>query len=307
MATEPHPISPHPITQVEDVIVDTTDGPSVEITKDGPRATRTSTVKGLRGNGAARLWWAINAPRVPRYGDEHPVIRGLPVSRVYAALASERTTDIAIVTCEYYHPTGGNLHFANIAEVRDSSLPQLEITSTVQAATTQFYLDAQGGKHQILLPYTRTNEETQTSEVLPLQAGTVEYQLPMTVFRYMRRERTPVDVIRDKSREFVGTIDAVSAIHGTPIFGEGATNFWMCTRLDGVSDDAGRTSNVAYEFQRHPETWNPVLIYVDPLTQLPVIDPDVDSLGVAVNATANGIGRFRIYQEKDFERLELTI
>lgn len=280
------------------VTVDITDGPSVEITKDGWRCVRTAKVGGLRGSSAARLIWAIKATGVPKYGDEHPALPGLPVSRVHAALASEGTTDIAIVTCEYFYPTGGNMHFANIEDVRESSLPQLEITSTVQPATTQYYLDAQGNKHQILLPYTRENEETQTSEVLPDQAGTVEYQLPMTVFRYMRRERTPVDVIRAKARAFVGTINSVA------IFGEAGIHFWMCTRLDGVSDDAGKTSNATYEFQRHPETWNPVVIYIDPLTQLPVTDADTLPSGLGI---ANGIGRFRIYREKNFYELGLTI
>ena len=286
---------------VKEVTVDIDDGPSVEITKDGPRATRIARVFGVKGTGAARLWFALNAPGVPRYGDLHPVVEGLPVGHVHAAFESG-STDIATVTCEYFYPTGGNMHFANIEDVRESGLPQLEITSTVQPATTQFYLDDAGNKHQILLPYTRTDPTTQTSTELPLQSGTVEYQLPMTVFRYMRRERTPVDVIRDKSRAYVGTINSIA------IFGEAGIHYWMCTRLDGVSDDAGRTSNVSYEFQRHPDTWNPVAIYTDPDTQRHVTDAAPLLPGVTNGQrVVNGIGRFRIYEAKDFEELELTI
>lgn len=290
--------------RVTDVKVDIDDGPSVELTKDGYRAVRIARVFGVPGDGAVRLFHALNAKRVPKYGDLHPVIAGLPVSRVHAALESG-STDIATVTCEYFYPTGGNMHFANIEDVRNAGLPQLEIISTVQPATTQFYLDDAGNKHQILLPYTRTDPETQTSTELPLQSGTVEYQLPMTVFRYMRRERTPVDMIRSTARQYVGAINSIA------IFGEVGIHYWMCTRLDGVSDDAGQTSNVTYEFQRHPETWNPVAIYVDPDTQLPVTDTETLPPGLIdgkrIGGAPGGIGRFRIYDTLDFNQLNLTI
>lgn len=284
------------------VVLDITDGASIELTKDGYRAVRTARVSGLFGAGAARLLFAMNAQGMPQYGETHPSLAGLPVGRIYAALASEGSTDIATVTIEYFYPTGGHMHFANIEEVRESGLPQLEIVSTVQPATTQFYLDNQGNKHQIILPYERRDPDTGTTTPLPDQSGTVEYQLPMTVFRYMRRERTPVDVVRSKSREFVGTINNVA------IFDEAGVHFWMCTRLDGVSDDAGQTSNVTYEFQRHPDTWNPVVIYVDPVTQLPVADPDALPPGLTNGAqVTRGIGRFRIYRTTDFNDLNLTV
>lgn len=289
--------------KITEVKVDIDDGPGIELTKDGYRAIRVARVFGLPGDGAARLFHALNAPRVPKYGDLHPVISGLPVSRVYAALESG-STNIATVTCEYFYPTGGNMHFVNIEDIRGASLPQLEITSTVQPSTTQFYLDDAGNKHQILLPYSRHPPEGEPgpSQELPLQSGTVEYQLPMTVFRYMRRERTPVDVIRNKARAFVSTINSIA------IFGESDIHYWMCTRLDGVSDDAGRTSNVTYEFQRHPDTWNPVAIYTDPDTQRPVTDAETLLPGLTNGKNVvNGIGRFRIYGARDFNELNLEI
>lgn len=284
-----------------DVTVDITDGPSVEISKDGPRATRVARVSNLPGGGADRLWFAINAVGVPKYGDSHPVIPGLPVSRVSAVLASEGTTDIATVTCEYFYPTGGNLHFANIEDIRSAprSMPQLEITSTVQPTTTQFHLDDQNQYHQIVLPYTRhpPTGASGPSQPLPLQPGNVEYQLPMMVFRFARRE--PADAyVGDAARDYVGTINSVA------VFGETGVHYWMCTRIDGVSDDGGKTYNVTYEFQRNPDTWNPVVIYVDPNTQLPVTDAETLPPGLNV---VNGIGRFRIYRATDFNGLGLNI
>lgn len=272
------------------VTVDITDGPSVELTKDGYRAVRIAKVGRLKGDGATRLFWAINAIGVPRYGDTHPVIEGLPVSRVHATLASEGTTDIAIVTIEYFYPTGGNLHFANIDEVRESGLPQLEITSTVQPSTTQFATNDIGTKTQITLDYERTDPVTQTTTPLPTQSGTVEYQLPMMVFRFSRRE--PADAyVGDAARDYVGKVNSVA------IFGEAGIRYWMCTRIDGVSDDGGMTYNVTYEFQRHPDSWDATVIYVDPETGQPVPDPVTDI----------GIKTVQIYRAVDFDRLGLTI
>lgn len=272
----------------DEVRVDITDGPSVEVSKDGPRAVRIARVFGLQGTGAARLWFAISANPVPQYGDEHPVIAGLPVGRVSAVL-EEGSTDIATVTIEYFYPTGGNLHFANVHDVRTASLPQLEITSTVQPSTTEFNYVG-GVREQIYLDYVRRDPEGETSTPLPTQTGKVDYQLPMTVFRYMRRE--PADAfIGEKAREFVGTINS-----NAPMFGDGV-HYWMCTRLDGVSDDAGQSYNATYEFQRHPDTWDATVIYVDPVTGRAVPDPE----------PLVGIKTVQIYREADFERLNLTI
>lgn len=266
--------------------VDITDGPSVELTKDGYRAVRVAKVSNLKGDGAARLFWAINAVGVPKYGELHPVITNLPVSRVHAALASEGTTDIAIVTCEYFFPVGGNLHFANIEGIRESSLPQLEITSTVQSARTQF--DYQG--NQILLDYIREDPDNETSTPLPTQSGDVEYQLPMMVFRFSRRE--PANIyIGDRARDYVGKVNSVA------IFGESGTRFWLCTRIDGVSDDGGLTYNTAYEFQRHPDTWDATVVYVDPDTGRPVANA----------VPGQSLKTVQIYQAVDFEELGLTI
>lgn len=272
----------------DEVRVDIDDGPSVEITKDGPRAVRVARVFGVRGTGAARLWFALSASSVPKYGDTHPYIEGLPVSRVHAVL-EEGSTDIATVTIEYFYPTGGNLHFANIEDVREAPVPQLEITSTVQPSTTEFNWVG-GIKERIYLDYERTDPDSGTTTPLPTQPGKVEYQLPMTVFRYMRRE--PADAfVGDNAREFVGKINS-----NTPMFGDGS-RYWMCTRLDGVSDDAGQSYNTTYEFQRHPDTWDATVIYVDPETGRAVLDP-IDGVGIKT---------VQIYREADFERLDLTI
>lgn len=280
--------------------VDITDGPSVELTKDGYRAVRVAKVSNLKGSGAARLFWAINAQGVPKYGEFHPVISNLPVGRIHAALASEGTTDIAIVTCEYFFPTGGNLHFANVDGIRESTLPQLEIVSTVQPAQTQnAYWAAPPQTEEAWGPMWLKYRELGGPDEGPhpgpdgipyqYQGGDVQYQIPMMVFRFSRRE--PSDAyVGDRARNFVGTLN------NEPVFGD-PVRTWLCTRIDGVSDDGGITYNVTYEFQYNPETWDPVIVFTNPETGKPVANP----------VWGESIRRVRVYRLADFFELGLTI
>lgn len=286
-----------------------TEGPSTEISKDGPRATRMYRVSGLLGDSAARLWWALNAPRVPKYGDLHPVILNLPVSRVSAVLASEGATNIATVTCEYFYPTGGNLHFANVDGIRDASLPQLEIVSTVQPARTQkayWMAPPLGGESSTPMPVwlkwrsdpsLRYPPEEGEPGPWQYQGGDIDYQIPMMIFRYTRRE--PSDAyVGNKARQYVGTINEL-ALFGDPN-DEGSGDpprTWLCSRIDGVSDDGGKTYNVTYEFQYNPETWDPVVVFVNPETGKPVPFP----------VWGESIRQVRVYRLANFFDLGLTI
>lgn len=271
----------------DDVKVDIDEGPSVTIDQDGPHATRVARVFGLRGTPSARLWYATQAPGVPQYGDHHPWIEFLPVSRVHAVLASEGTTDIATVTIDYGFSPGGvgsPTYFDN--EPSDTALPQLEVLTTVQLAQTQFDVN----RVQIVVSRIIEDPDTQTSTVIE-QAGSVDYQLPMETVRYMRRE---VQNPQGKARLYVGTIN------GTGVFNDGP-HYWMCTRLDGVSDDGGATFNVTYEFQRNPDSWDPWIIFTDPETGKPVVlTPEEATSGETVKQVV-------VYRQMDFWALNLTL
>lgn len=272
----------------DDVKVDIDEGPSVTIDQDGPHATRVARVFGLRGTPSARLWYATQAPGVPRYGDHHPWIEFLPVSRVHAVLASEGTTDIATVTIDYGFSPGGigsPTYFDN--EPSETALPQVEVLTTVQPATTQFELGIAGDKRQIVVSKMVNVEDEAETE----QAGSVEFQLPMETVRYMRRE---VQNPQGKARLYVGTINS------TGVFNDGP-HYWMCTRLDGMSDDGGATFNVTYEFQRNPDTWDPTVIFTDPETGKPaVLTQNEINLG-------NAVKQVTIYRQTNFWLLNLTL
>lgn len=256
---------------------------SFTIDQNGPHAVQTAYVKGLRGSPAARLYYAAMAPGMPRYGNFHAVIPSLPVSRVHVDLI-KGTTDQATVTITYGFSTGGDRYFVN--EPDDETLPQIEILTTVQPARTQFDIDG----NQILVTYVVEDEEAGTSTPVT-QAGTVDYMLPMETVRYMRREAQDPQA---KARLYVGRINSVG------IFGD-IQHMWLCSRLGGPSDDGGATFNVTYEFQRNPDSWDPVVVPTDPETGQPrVLSPADIASGLAVV-------QVRLLPEADFSELNLTL
>lgn len=256
--------------------------------RNGPHFVQTAHVKGLRGSPAARLYYAAMAPGMPRYGNFHPVIPFLPVSRVHANLI-KGTTDQATVTINYGFPTGGDQYFINDPD--DETLPQLEVLTTVQPATTQFEIDpVTGVKKQILVDYILVDDETGL-ETPMTQVGSVEFMLPMETVRYMRRER---DNPQEKTGNYVGRINSIGVFGDDP-------HMWLCSHLGGPSDDGGASFNVTYEFQKNPDSWDPFITPTDPVTgQLRVVTAQDLAL-------PNGPRKVRILPTADFWELNLTL
>lgn len=262
--------------------------------RDGPHAVQVAQVNGLTGNPAVRLYRATRAPGIPRYGEYHAAIPYLPVTNVEAVYADPGTSDIAIITITYGFETSGTQYFLNEPGDTTATLPQIEILTTVQPVRTQFEIDPEtGNKKQIVVRYILEDEATGTSTEAE-QGGSVEYMLPMETVRYMRRE------VRDpqfKAREYIGTINVYS------VFGD-APHMWMCTRLGGPSDDGGATFNVTYEFQRHPDSWDVVVVPTDPETGQPQVLTDEDAAATGPEAV---LRPRRIYDLADFWTLNLTL
>lgn len=278
-----------------DIIVDVTDGHSLELTADGPQIVHVAIVKNLSGTGAAVLYAAATAPGIGKVGDPHPNVPGAVITSIRAELEKD-CVGIARVIITYGQPTGGGGFDNEPSETADC---ELELSSTVQSTATQFEWWLDGNvwrKRQIILGHTfiREDPETQTSyEETIRQTGEVEFQQPMMVFQYRRREPSPPG---SKALRHVGTVN------DRTIFGDHPARSWMCTRIDGVSDDGGQTYNCTYEFQRAPlgETWDATVIVVDPETGKPVPDPDPAH-------DPPGIRTCQIYRETNFDALSLTV
>lgn len=295
----PRGVEPFPTVNADQVIPHI-EGARYWVDRDGPHVIQVAQVSGLTGNPAARLRRATQAPGIPRYGHVHPDILFLPVTNIEAVFADKGTSDIAIITITFgFLPAGGApTYFTN--EPSETTVPQLEILTTVQPSTTEFEIGPAGDKRQIVLATHLPLEEGQEGPPAlgKEQSGSVEFQQPMETVRYMRREaRSP----QWKARLYVGTINQTGVFDDAP-------HYWMCTRLDGVSDDGGATFNVTYEFQRNPDTWDPVVIATDPETGQRVVLTDWEIInGLAGLDPHPSIRQVTVYRQTNFWLLNLTL
>ncbi len=237
-------------------------------------------------------FFAMFAPGMPRFGEEHPAIGGIFVQEVRSeTLVGDPTKAEVVVT--WGLPTGGaGGGFDN--DPGDDAVASVEIATTLQSVSTA--LDVNGV--QIIIDKTVLDQDG--DPIFDEQPGEVLYQMPMTVVRFRRRELFSPG---DKSKLYVGTVNT------NPVFGDDPAHTWLCTRIDGISDDGAQTFNVTYEFQRAPqrydheflfETWDATALWIDPETNLAAPDINIQQQdGIKTN--------IRVYSETDFELLNLTI
>lgn len=85
-----------------------------------------------------------------------------------------------------------------------------------------------------------------------------------------------------------------------------ATGTWLCTQLEGVSNDGGLTWVVTYAFQYRKDTWETTVTFIDPNTGRPPAD-----LYTAAQAAADpdrsdvGIKDYEHYDIRNFNQLGL--
>lgn len=282
--------------EFDSVIVDLVESQRIgDSLLNGSYATRTFLVTGLDSNTTAgKLAVAMRAPGIPKIGDYHPEMRTLPVLDVYAE-PKDGQPDTAMVTVEYAFPQGGGgIDFPpdNIATV--------EVVSTVTPAETNFDV----GGNPLAVSYIIEDDEAGTS-TLDEQIATASKQVPTASVIFRRRESRSPGLF---SANFVGHVNLTDVFDDEP-------RTWLCTRIDGRSEDGGLTYNVTYEFQRSPNAvianvrdslgqpilpagrntqgWDAVVLYEDAGGNTP--------LGVKAG---EGVNLYNIYPAVEFRDLE---
>ncbi len=256
------------------IVLDIIDGNSIEDNPEGLLAIRVARVQGLTGNPSAKLARALFAAGVPRRGDPHPSIPELVcVNRAAETL----DLDYVNVTLTYKPP-----EFED-KEPNDSRPPQIRVGTTTQGSTTE--IDIKGKPIQVKHTFKKKNGIDVVDPKTTIQIQEVAFQLPVTIAELSRREfRDPTG----KSIQFVGKVNRLT------FFG-GAKRIWLCTAIEGISDDGGLSYQVNYVFQRNPETWDANVIMIDDETGRPPEDLVDDE----------GRKSYQIYKEVDFRKLRL--
>jgi len=248
---------------------------------DGLTLTRVALVEGLTSNADERMLEAITVTGIPRRGDFHPSIAGLAVASVSAVPVGAGQARVTI-TYGVYNVT--------LNPPDESAPPQVTVGSTVQGVETNLDVDGNAMKLDFFVADPDENGNVFYRQVE--YTGTVSKQDPQTVARFSRRE--PFAPLT-KSKTYVGKMNS-NAFLGDP------PRYWLCTRIEGTSNDGGLTYQVEYEFQRNASTWDVTIVGIDDQTDQPPDPADV----VPGQGETSWKETFQIYEEVDFSGLNLV-
>lgn len=131
--------------------------------------------------------------------------------------------------------------------------------------------------------------------------GEVAVARPRGTISYTRKESSrPLD----KAIKFTGFTNSTpwppNTFHNDP-------EKWMCTGIEGGTDDGGETYTVTYEFMFKEEGHHQTVVFVDPVTgwtptAREVTDPPTNK----PDAAGNGTLVVRVAGKRDFNELKLT-
>jgi hypothetical protein len=123
-----------------------------------------------------------------------------------------------------------------------------------------------------------------------IQLREAEITIPQTVLRVSRIESGSPDI---KSRKYVGTVNSKALGISKSGRGKDGPRTWLCTRIDGTSNDGGKTYNVTYEFQYDHLEWGFVATWIDKKTGQPAF----------TDLTGEESIFYETYDEEDFNDL----
>jgi len=265
-------------------VADVTSGSSVSETENGVDAVRAFLVSNVGGTGSQAAAKALRATRIPALYSYHPSILDLQCYNKTAEVASGSSSDQFTVLCRYKKIDDGEVpqdEQPGTGGTERKVPPQINIGGTVQTVQTTNDKD---GEPIALGPLTviKNGEETN----FPEQTGVVNIQVPQVTVRFVeRRAESPGSL----AFIFVGTVNSTNFLG----LGPGKV---LCTRINGVSEDGGKSFKTEYEFQTNLNGWDANVIYIDQETGLPLEGATEDN---------GGKKKVPIYPTQDFNILKL--
>ncbi|MFG0249240.1 MAG: hypothetical protein ACF8OB_10165 [Phycisphaeraceae bacterium JB051] len=236
---------------------DRTEGALLRQTPTGLEAQRQAYITGI-----THLQQALDHPDLPRIGQAHPDIHTLIARSI---TAQPDGPNAAVITILYHNPGG---HGDKPKVAIDTALRQ-ELTET----------DVNGSR--ITLAYSQTGDDAD----MITQGARVAVLRPQTQMALTRMQTThPAKT----ARQYAGTVNRTSIFEGQP-------GTWLCTSIDGESEDGGITFKVTYRFQYNASGWQPTVSYTNPKTNRPPAD-----LVAGV-----GIKQVNLYRQEEFKNLGL--
>lgn len=270
----------------------------------GLEVTDQFLVTGLSGRPTEILGLAMNEQKIPRYGDRFIDDASLSVINVHSKFASRDSTTSAIVTIKYAFAQPKDLP-PGIGAV------QIETGTTMQTVQTEF--DALGNLIQVYHDEFPNQSPPTGTAKFTVQTVRLAVQIPMHMRRFTRTEFADPSL---KDEKYSGTVNKV-------LWQRWPVGHWLCTGIRGLTNDAGATYSVTYDFLLNKKTLrvskeDPTLVpfgwlgtgtTINPKTGQQYEKPSWNLSGTLViaNSDANkaDIMAFHVYPKQDFNDLGL--
>jgi len=252
------------------VVTDLVAAHSISFDGDGYTTQRIYLVDGVGGLPESRLYNAMTTAGIPQYGEAHPILPDVIVTKVDAK--PEGSGGQVRVTVSYSLPDPATI---------DTSLPDDPTPKTTtlssNVANEKVSRDI-NGEFMIV---------TWSGGVFSTKYVSADVQKPQLSVSFKRIESSiPKGIIAN----YLGKINSV------PWSGFPAKT-WLCSSIDATEDKPG-IFNVDYSFTYNADDWR-LQVYMN-LTQEQIdeLPPNVD--------TGNGFGIFDVYETADFNSLGMT-
>lgn len=247
---------------------------------DGDTAVRAFMVTEIRANGDAVLIEATRTSGIPRTGDAHPTLGdNVQVTDVTAQkIASDNKKAKVFVTYK-------TLKLGQ-SSPNEAAQTQISVSASTQSVDTNKFFKTNGTEDIILLKYKYPAGKAPDGVQEVEQVGIVTKQVPLIVARFSRQE---TDLPLAKILKFQGKVNASN-------FGGGKKRTWLCTDISTNSEDNGQTFSISYEFTYNSDTWDPLVVFIDPDSDRPPTD---------VLSQSDAAKRFKIYETANFNALNL--
>lgn len=268
---------------------------SAKETSEGVEITEVFFVDEISGDPEKKFRLALTAPGIPRLGTPHPDFGDIIVVEVSPRFKGPTQ---AHVTIQYRRPSidKGDPAPGGIGAVLDLGTISVGAT-TSERETTE---DINGRPLQVSHIVQVDDGLGGTEDDLQTQIRTAQVSTPQVVLRISRLEAGSPDA---KARQYVGTTNA------KPV-GKDPPRSWLCTRIEGSSNDGGKTYSVNYEFQYNVVTfteagrvkrngaWGFLARFIDKETGFPILTEDLN--------TGKETLFYLVYEEEDFSALDIA-
>ena len=237
---------------------------------------------------------ALATPGVPQMGDYHPRQSTLKVqSREVEATGGQFSATVR-VTYSNAQPSGGGGNSGGPQTPDDPA--RASVGATVQAQESEF--DSSGT--QIIIDGFNITNQDGASVTYAQQTQSIQVLQPQVTRRYTRIETQDPQAL---ALAYVGHTNSNTWNAGDPYT-------WMCTAVNGETDDYGLTWTVTYDFQYQSQYrngtqwgWRTLVTAIDSTTGKPAEGLELPTGG---DLKGNGCRFVEAYHTIDFRNLNLA-